>query len=414
MKNVRPGYKTSEKGIIPSEWQIKSFTECISIKNGQVDPKIKPYCDMVHIGPGNIEKFTGKLLYFNTAKEDMQTSGKYLFDEGDILYGKINPQLGKVVYPKFEGICSADMYPLKARETELIPLYLKYLILSEDFFKYSVSVSMRTGMPKINRNELSEYKLLLPDLEEQEKISLILFSIDEKIENTDNLIEKTKELKKGLMQKLLTEGIGHDRFKDTEIGRIPEGWKIKKLSDIGEIVTGSTPRTSEKENYGFDYLWVSPADMGTEKYIIKTKKMLSKLGFEKTRKLSAGSILVTCIGSTIGKIAISGYELSTNQQINSIVCNPKYDNEFIYYVIDFNFKNYISYIATQAVPIINKSTFSGFQIQIPSLEEQKQIASILSSIDEKIQQYESKKEKLQELKKGLMQKLLTGKIRVKI
>ena len=84
-------------------------------------------------------------------------------------------------------------------------------------------------------------------------------------------------------------------YKITELGEIPEEWKIKKLSSIGEIVTGSTPKTSEKDNYGEKFLWVSPGDLGSKKYITSTEKMLSDKGFNKTRKLPSGAILVTCI-----------------------------------------------------------------------------------------------------------------------
>ena len=148
------------------DYKKTQFSDCVSIKNGQVNPCIEPYCDMPHIGPGNMEKFTGRLLDVRTAKEDGQMSGKYLFDKDDILYGKINPQFGKVVFPKYEGLCSADTYPLKALKG-MVSGYLFYSLQTSRFLKYSISVSMRTGMPKINREELSLYNFNLPKTEEQ-------------------------------------------------------------------------------------------------------------------------------------------------------------------------------------------------------------------------------------------------------
>lgn len=194
---------------------------------------------------------------------------------------------------------------------------------------------------------------------------------------------------------------------DTELGKIPSDWEIKEIGEIGEVITGNTPKTSELENYGEEYLFVSPIDMGSDKYISKTNKMLSSVGFTKTRRLPKGSVLVTCIGSTIGKIGIASKKLCTNQQINSIVCSDIINNEYVYYAIHYNFKHYKNFISNQAVPIINKTTFSKLPLQIPSLKEQQKITSILSSIDETIGKTEAIIEQTEEVKKGLIQQLLT-------
>lgn len=193
----------------------------------------------------------------------------------------------------------------------------------------------------------------------------------------------------------------------SDIGVFPSDWKISRIADIGNIITGSTPKTSDKENYGEKFLFVSPIDMGKNKYITKTNKMLSKNGFEKTRKLASGAIMVTCIGSTIGKIGLASKELCTNQQINSIVCNKDVVNEFLYYAIDYNFKYYKKFISNQAVPIINKSLFSSFSIQLPLVSEQNKIAAILTSVDNAIEKTESIIKQTEKVKKGLMQQLLT-------
>ena len=119
--------------------------------------------------------------------------------------------------------------------------------------------------------------------------------------------------------------------------RFPEfegEWEKCKLGDYGKVVTGNTPPTKDIENYeNGTYLWASPADLGTIKSITETKTMLSAQGFSKTRTLPKGSVLVTCIGSTIGKAGMATKEMSTNQQINSIVVNDNNDNEFVYYAI---------------------------------------------------------------------------------
>lgn len=423
MKKVKEGYKISSKGVIPEDWKVVSFKQCINISNGQVDPKEEPYCNMKHIGPGNIEKFTGKLLYVNTAKEDMQTSGKYLFNNKDVLYGKINPQLGKVAYPQYEGICSADMYPMRANEAYIKPLFLKYLLLSNDFFKYSVSVSMRTGMPKINREELNLYDLLLPTIEEQDKIASILSIVDEQIDNVDELIEKNKELKKGLMQQLLTKGIGHTKFKKTEIGEIPEEWEVKKSSEVFNIITdyvanGSFASLAEKVKYkeSEDYaILVRLTDYKNNykgPFIYVDKEAYD---FLNKSRLEKNDIIIANVGAYAGyTFKAPNIEKPITLGPNAILVRSIQNREFIYYWLssDIGQKALKEIISTTAQPKFNKTDFKKIQLPIPNLEEQEKIALILSEVDKKIEEYENKKQKLEELKRGLMQQLLTGKIRI--
>ena len=187
--------------------------------------------------------------------------------------------------------------------------------------------------------------------------------------------------------------------------RFPEfqgEWEKCKLGDYGKVVTGNTPPTKDIENYeNGTYLWASPADLGRIKSISETKIMLSAKGFSTTRALPKGSVLITCIGSTIGKTGMATKEMSTNQQINSIVVNDNNDNEFVYYAIQSAFPRYLSSIAVQAVPIISKSSFELLPNQRPCLQEQKKIGKFLSLLDERIATQSKIIDKLQSLIKGL-------------
>ena len=191
--------------------------------------------------------------------------------------------------------------------------------------------------------------------------------------------------------------------------RFPEfqgEWENCKLGDYGKVVTGNTPPTKDVENYeNGTFLWASPADLGTIKSISETKTMLSAKGFSKTRALPKGSVLVTCIGSTIGKMGMATKEMSTNQQINSIVVNDNSDNEFVYYAIQSAFPRYLSSIAVQAVPIISKSPFELLPNQRPCLQEQKKIGKMLSLLDERIATQNKIIDKLQSLIKGINQRI---------
>ena len=191
--------------------------------------------------------------------------------------------------------------------------------------------------------------------------------------------------------------------------RFPEfegEWEKCKLGDYGKVVTGNTPPTKDIENYeNGTYLWASPADLGTIKSITETKSMLSAQGFSKTRTLPKGSVLVTCIGSTIGKAGMATKEMSTNQQINSIVVDDNNDNEFVYYAIQSAFPRYLSSIAVQAVPIISKSAFELLPNKRPCLQEQKKIGKFLSLLDERIATQNKIIEDLKKLKSAISENL---------
>ena len=195
-------------------------------------------------------------------------------------------------------------------------------------------------------------------------------------------------------------------YKESEVGVIPVEWDVVKLDKLGKIITGSTPKTSNQDFYlNGTRLWASPSDLGKAKEVKTTNTKLSKLGFEEIRVLDKRSILITCIGSTIGKMGIAYEEMSSNQQINAITCNKTNNPDFYYYVL-FNIKDKIQKLAgTQAVPLLNKTDFSQIKVIQPPLKEQEKIADILSTADEKIDAITLQIQKAETLKKGLQKKL---------
>jgi type I restriction enzyme S subunit len=255
---------------------------------------------------------------------------------------------------------------------------------------------------RLYNENLRSIQFNLPPLPEQKRIVSVLETWDQMIEKLARKIEIKKSVKKGLMQNLLTGKVRLAGFKDE--------WKLVKLGDVGEIVTGNTPPMKDKNNYGETYCWATAEDFNG-KYINSTRIKLSEDGKKISRFLPKGSILVTCIAS-IGKNAIAGVPLATNQQINSIVVNKKNNNEFIYYVIQ-NSKNLLKRFAgAGAMPILNKITFSKIKILIPELEEQKAIADILMTSDSEIKMLEKKLSIIKNQKKYLLDNLVTGQIRV--
>jgi len=194
---------------------------------------------------------------------------------------------------------------------------------------------------------------------------------------------------------------------------IPKGWIVKNLGDFGDIVTGNTPDASIPSYYGDDFLWASPTDLGFRKYVNTTQNRLSLKGYKITRKIPAKSILFVCIGSTIGKVGIAIQNMATNQQINSIICNVNYNNEYVYYQLQFNSQKIQNIANNQAIPILNKTSFSKIKICIPiNVKEQQKIARTLSDTDELIKQLDYLIAKKKNIKQGTMQELLTGKRRL--
>ena len=200
-------------------------------------------------------------------------------------------------------------------------------------------------------------------------------------------------------------------YKDSAVGIIPQEWDVKRVKDLGSVITGSTPPTADVSNYGSEYMFVSPADLSdNQKYVLSTEKMLSSKGYAISRKMPKGTILYTCIGSTIGKIGIASRELTSNQQINAVICNDK--NEYLYYALLLTTGRIKMLAGEQAVPIINKSEFENIKLAVPPMEEQRKIAEILDVWDEAIEKQSRLIEKLELRKRALMQRLLTGRTRL--
>ena len=183
-------------------WEQRKWINTVDISTNMVDPKSGKYDLLPHVAPGNIESFTGR-LYDNVklVGEENLISGKFVFNVGDIVYGKINPQLGKYVFARFSGLTSADAYVLNAKNG-IVQKFLYAVIQTRDFYDYSVSVSKRSGMPKINRDELNAYSYWAPSESEQLKIGEYLLTLDHLITLHQRELEKLQNIKKSMLEKM--------------------------------------------------------------------------------------------------------------------------------------------------------------------------------------------------------------------
>lgn len=194
---------TLKKELEPKEgWKKKRLDEMCEITAELIDPTLPEYINQIHIGGANIVAETGVLIDLKTSREENLISGKFPFDETMVLYSKIRPYLKKVCCPDFQGICSADIYPLKPKQ-DVDRTYLYYILLSQDFTDYAILGSARAGMPKVNRPYMFAYSCSIPEYEEQCKVANRLDAVREQTNALQENYQKTLTLCDDLKQSLL-------------------------------------------------------------------------------------------------------------------------------------------------------------------------------------------------------------------
>ena len=181
------------------KWIIKNFTECAIIDTKMVKD-FEKYADYPHIGIDSIEKETGVLSGYRTVKEDNVISGKYLFTPEHIIYSKIRPNLNKVAMPNFNGLCSADAYPILVKNNITTREYLTYVMRSDFYVSYILAFSRRANMPKVNKEQVESFHLPLPPYELQKQFSSFVHQIDKSKFAVQKSLEKAETLYKSLMQ----------------------------------------------------------------------------------------------------------------------------------------------------------------------------------------------------------------------
>ena len=333
--------------------------------------------------------------------------------KGDILFagsGETIAEIGKSVafIDDFKALAGGDIIIFRP-SIELDSAFLSYM-LNTGKCRRDISV-MGQGViiAHISSKSLQKLSVFLPSLEEQKRIASALSKIDAYLENTIKLIEEKERFKRGIAKKLLTckegENIPEARFKGFE-----DEWMEVAISKIGTIITGNTPSTKNESFWNGNNVWVTPTDI-KQKYISNSERKLTDDGLKKSRKLPTNTLLITCIAS-IGKNAILKCEGACNQQINAIIPNKNYNVDFLYYLFE-NEKSYLKFKAPQSViKIMSKSEFSKLVFKFPLLEEQEKIGGYLSLLDAEIDNLKKQKELIKEMKRGAMQKLLSGEVRL--
>ncbi|WP_052759429.1 restriction endonuclease subunit S [Paenibacillus sp. DMB20] len=278
-----------------------------------------------------------------------------------------------------------------------------------------------TKQQSLNHKIVEELPILLPPINEQHRITDILTSVDNAISKTEAIVKQTEKVKKGLMQQLLTKGIGHTKFKQTEIGEVPINWNVTTLGEIATITRlAGAEYTSMWEvdpvgpiialrgfNIGYNTLSLHNVERISQ-------ELSDKLG---RSKLSKGDIVFPCVG-TIGKAAVISEDDSyhINQNIAKITCDIEVDPNYLVYVLmsPIALAQVIKHNTSSSQPNVLVGSLRKFLVPVPPLNEQEMIAETFQIIDSKIRNEKEKLSRLNKLKQGLMQVLLTGKVRVKV
>ena len=422
---MKEGYRKTEVGFIPNEWKVKTIGELFEFKNGLNKGK-------EFFGKGTkiinyVDVFRNRCLDNSDIHGLVEVSDKekQLFNtqKGDVFFTRTSETVNEIGMTTVlleninDLIYSGFVLRARPKGDDLDLLYKKYCF--SDFYarKQIISKSSYTTRALTSGTLLKDVLIKIPSMEEQQKIAEILYTVDTQIYDTDKLIKKTKEQKKGLMQMLLTKGIGHKEFKKTEFGNIPVEWSISMLNEVVEI----NPKKELLDDIQ-QVTFIPMEGVSIEGRVIKTNireygavckgytsfkdkdVLLAKITpcFENGKKLLVGNLKN---GVGFGSTEFHVLRCRENRAIP----------EFIYYYVSthrFRQSAMLNMTGSAGQKRVPTTFLYENKLIIPPLKEQEKIAEILSTVDFQIEQYQNKKAKLDELKKGLSQQLLTGKVRV--
>jgi type I restriction enzyme S subunit len=412
-ESIRGGYKMTEMGELPEEWKVIGLNQLLSLEYGLGLPERK------RTGNGFPVYGSNGIVGFHR---------EYFISSKGIVIGR-KGTIGSVTLTKGSFWPIDTTYYIKLKQKSSF-YWLYYLLFNLDLNKLDSS----TGIPGLNRNDVYNLRVPLPPLPEQHRIAEILSTIDETIERTEALIEKYRHIKAGLMGDLLTRGIDEEgrirseethEFKDSPLGRVPKMWKVEKIKDVvqnkkGSIKIGpfgSQLKLEDLVKKGFKVY-------GQENIINKNFQNGDRyLTHEKYNSLKSctifpGDLVITMMG-TIGKCMIFPDEFNIGIMDSHLLRIQPDKSILITHYLALIFENYQE-IQKQIGRLSQGGIMSGLSsaiikeinIPLPPIPEQHHIAEILTATDTYIEKEQTYLNKLQQIKKGLMQDLLTGKVRV--
>lgn len=386
---VPVGYKQTEVGVIPEDWEPVRIDQYAVIKTG---------------GKNTQDKIEDGLFPFFVRSQQVERINSYSYDGEAVLTAGDGVGTGKIFHyinGKFD--VHQRVYRISEFSSELDGRYFFYQF-SSHFYDRIMSLTAKSSVDSVRMEMIAGMQIALPPTPEQRAIATALSDVDALLEELDRLIAKKRDIKQAVMQQLLTG--------ETRLPGFEGEWVTLQIGDLGRVVTGGTPSTKNPSFWGGVHPWITPTDIGETRDIYHGERSLTTLGLNELRALPENSILVTCIAS-VGKIAILKNSGACNQQINAITPNENYDANFIYYLLLHNKEKIKARAGTTATPIVSRSSFEGIELSFPpGKAEQQAISQHLSCIDNEIDTLRRRRSKTAELKQGMMQELLTGRTRL--
>lgn len=384
----------------------------------QVDPSSRAdeiYYGLEHVTPG-------RFLAIGEGKASDVQSSKYVFQSGDVLYGKLRPYLDKAIVAKQAGICTTELLVLRPKEG-VDPRFLVGVVHAPSFVEHAVAGTTGVQHPRTSWNHISGFELPAFDPAEQTKIADLLWRVHDSLTANEAVIEAGSALKRAAMRTLFTRGLKGEAQKETEFGPVPQTWIEKPLDDCATVQTGAAKgrKFADAETVDVPYLRVANVQDGHLDLTEMKEIRIRKSEVERYR-LQTGDVVLTEGGDfdKLGRGFIWQGELDLCVHQNHVFAvRPNKEEllpEFFAYLAQSAYgKGYFLKVAhkTTNLACINSTKLKAFPVLVPpTLDEQREIASILDTIDRKTDLHKRKRNVLDELFKSLLHKLITGEIRV--
>lgn len=399
MKETR--FKQTEIGLVPEEWRVVRLGEigepkmCKRIMKWQTSEVGNiPFYKIGTFG-NTPDAFISRELF-----EDYKSRYSYP-RKGDLLISAAGT-IGRVVVYDGENAYYQDsnIVWIDNREEKALNAFLHYAYSNVEW-------ETNTGtIPRLYNDNLKSIHIPLPPLSEQSRIAGALSSVDGLLSSLSRLIEKKRALRTAAMQQLLTA--------KTRLPGFDEPWKEVRLGEVCTMYAGGTPSTKDAKNYGGIYSWVSISDISVAgKYIERTKETLTEQGLvSSSAKLYPANTLLFAMYASIGKCCIARHPVTSSQAILGIYNFRNLDIDYLYYGLSYRQSEFANMGQTGTQSNLSKEIVSSIVFLLPSLPEQRAIAAVLSSMDSELSSLEAKRSKVEALRTGMMQELLTGRIRL--
>lgn len=402
-------FKNTEIGRIPEEWETLYIHQITEISTGATpSTNINEYWENGTIRWMSSGELNNKIIYDvngRITQKGYDNTGTHMLPKNCVLIGLAGQgkTRGTAAYNKVE-LCTnqsiAAILPNSKYESKYLYFYIDSL-----YDKLRLLSAGDGGRGGLNKQILQNLEIAMPPLNEQHHIASALTSIDNLISSLGKLIEKKKNIKQGAMQQLLTGKIHLKEFN--------EPWVYRKISEIATTSSGGTPSRSIPSYYYGDIKWFTTTEL-KDNYLYDSVEHITReaLSNSSAKMFSANTILMAMYGATIGKLGILKEPSATNQACCAIKCND-IDEIFLFYILLYNRKSIIEKGCGAGQPNISQTIVNELSFLVPPCKkEQQAIANILSKMDNDITALEAKRAKYEAIKQGMMQQLLTGKIRL--